>query len=163
MSFDKGEFYTSVRHGILGPTIEPKELEGCEASLAVMDGTPPAYCAYALATAFHETNGTMQPVREAYFLKGNAEAWRKAHLRYYPWYGRGFVQLTWQRNYQRADDDLHPPQGRPLYCHHAHQRTGSQAGRTGQGQARNPDPPTAAPAHRHRDQPGPGTATHHHC
>jgi len=102
MSFDKGAFYTAVRHGILGPTIEPNELAGCEAILAAMEGTPVSHCAYALATAFKETNGTMQPVSEAYWVK-NAEAWRKAHLRYYPWYGRDYVQTTWQKNYARVD------------------------------------------------------------
>ena len=101
--FDKAAFYASVRHGILGPTIEPNELAGCEAILAAMEGTPLSHCAYALATAYHETARTMQPVREAYWL---SEAWRKAHLRYWPWYGRGFVQLTWQANYKRADDEL---------------------------------------------------------
>lgn len=51
---------------------------------------------YVLATVEHETNNTFQPVREAYWL---SEAWRKAHLRYYPYYGRGYVQITWERNY----------------------------------------------------------------
>lgn len=45
----------------------------------------------------------MQPVKEAYWL---GENWRKANLRYYPWYGRGFVQITWEKNYQRADEEL---------------------------------------------------------
>jgi predicted chitinase len=45
----------------------------------------------------------MQPVKEAYWLP---EDWRKTHLRYYPWYGRGFVQITWEKNYQAADDAL---------------------------------------------------------
>lgn len=36
------------------------------------------------------------PVREAYWL---SEAWRAANLRYYPWYGRGLMQCTWQDNY----------------------------------------------------------------
>ena len=103
MMFDKGQFYASVRHGILGPTIEPNELAGCEAILTAMAGTPLSHCAYALATAYHETARTMQPVREAYWL---SEAWRKANLRYWPWYGRGFVQLTWQKNYERADKEL---------------------------------------------------------
>lgn len=61
--------------------------------------------AYGLATAWHETNGTMQPVAEAYWVE-NAEAWRKKNLRYYPWYGRGYPQTTWEVNYQRADDKL---------------------------------------------------------
>lgn len=59
--------------------------------------------AYVLATAWHETNNTMLPVIEAYWL---SEEWRKKNLRYYPWYGRGFVQLTWEENYKRADTKL---------------------------------------------------------
>ena len=103
--FDKAPFYAALRQGLLGPTIEPGELQGCEAILAAMDGTPLAHCAYALATAYHETARTMQPVAEANYVR-NAEAWRKAHLRYWPWYGRGYVQLTWQKNYARADQEL---------------------------------------------------------
>ena len=61
--------------------------------------------AYILATAFWETARTMKPVKEAYWLS-NAEAWRKKNLRYWPWYGRGFVQLTWQANYERAGKEL---------------------------------------------------------
>ena len=57
--------------------------------------------AYVLATAFWETNRTMQPVEEAYYLGSRAEAYRR-RLRYYPWHGRGFVQLTWESNYIRA-------------------------------------------------------------
>ncbi|MEP6902776.1 MAG: peptidoglycan-binding protein [Actinomycetota bacterium] len=53
--------------------------------------------AYVLATAEWETNRTFKPVREAYWL---SEVWRKKNLRYYPFYGRGFVQLTWKNNYQ---------------------------------------------------------------
>lgn len=59
--------------------------------------------AYVLATAYHETAHTMKPVREAYWL---SEAWRKKNLRYYPWYGRGFVQITWEANYKRAGKEL---------------------------------------------------------
>ncbi len=53
--------------------------------------------AYVLATAQWETNHTFKPVKEAYWLN---EGWRKQHLRYYPYYGRGYVQLTWDRNYK---------------------------------------------------------------
>jgi len=35
-----------------------------------------------------------------------SEAWRKKNLRYWPWYGRGYPQTTWEVNYQRADDAL---------------------------------------------------------
>lgn len=59
--------------------------------------------AYILATAEWETAHTMEPVKEAYWL---SEDWRKDNLTYYPWYGRGLVQLTWEENYARADDEL---------------------------------------------------------
>ncbi len=59
--------------------------------------------AYVLATAYWETGRTMKPVKEAYWL---SEDWRKKNLRYYPWYGRGFVQLTWEANYKKAGDKL---------------------------------------------------------
>jgi len=59
--------------------------------------------AYTLATAKHETNKTFLPVKEAYWLSEN---WRKENLRYYPWYGRGFVQLTWEVNYKKASNKL---------------------------------------------------------
>ena len=58
--------------------------------------------AYLLGTAYWESGKTMQPVREAFYIKGDAEAWRKRNLRYYPYYGRGLVQLTWDYNYRKA-------------------------------------------------------------
>jgi putative chitinase len=103
MAFNPKPFFVSLRAGLLGPDLSNDEVNGCNAILAAMDGTPLAFCAYALATAYHETAATMQPVREAYWL---SESWRRAHLRYYPWYGRGYVQLTWDTNYQRADREL---------------------------------------------------------
>ena len=66
--------------------------------------------AYVLATAYWETNRTMKPVKEACWL---SEDWRRKNLRYYPWYGRGYVQITWEENYKRyaitdPDDALKP-------------------------------------------------------
>ena len=100
---NKEAFYKEVRRTVLGPTLEQAEIDGCEAILTAMAGVPLSHCAYALATAAWETNRTMQPVREAYWL---SEAWRRKNLRYWPWYGRGFVQLTWEKNYARADKEL---------------------------------------------------------
>lgn len=102
---DAAKFFASVRSSF-GALTQP-QVEGFQALLQAF-GTarwPIGWAAYGLATAWHETAKTMQPVREAYWVK-NGEAWRKANLRYYPWYGRGFCQLTWQKNYQRADDEL---------------------------------------------------------
>lgn len=62
-------------------------------------------CAYILATSQWETKHTHEPVREAYYLGDDAEAYRKKKA-YYPYYGRGLVQLTWDYNYKKADDQL---------------------------------------------------------
>ncbi|MGJ0508944.1 MAG: hypothetical protein ACR652_17810 [Methylocystis sp.] len=81
------------------------QIDGFSALLTAIGAArwPCSWCAYGLATAYWETNKTLQPVKEAYWL---SESWRKEHLHYYPWYGRGYVQLTWQRNYERADEEL---------------------------------------------------------
>lgn len=60
--------------------------------------TSPEQIKYIIATAEWETNHQCVPVREAYWLK---EDWRKRHLRYYPYYGRGYVQITWKENYEK--------------------------------------------------------------
>lgn len=62
--------------------------------------------AYLLATVEWETNYTFQPVREAYWM---SEAWRKRNLRYHPFYGRSFVQLTWESNYRKYARILNLP------------------------------------------------------
>jgi predicted chitinase len=54
--------------------------------------------AYVLATVEWETAQTFKPVREAFWL---SEDWRRQNLRYYPYYGRGYVQLTWHTNYTK--------------------------------------------------------------
>jgi hypothetical protein len=59
--------------------------------------------AYMLATSEWETAHKHEPVREAFWL---SESWRRNNLRYYPWYGRGYVQLTWKENYVRAQSKL---------------------------------------------------------
>lgn len=57
--------------------------------------------AYVLATADHETNHTFKPVTEAYWLPDPDAYLKKHHPDYYPYYGRGFVQLTWKDNYAK--------------------------------------------------------------
>lgn len=73
-----------------------------------MYGSPankPAYAAYMLATAWHETASTMQPIAE--YGKGKGRPYGKridVHGGRYSdslpiYYGRGYVQLTWLTNY----------------------------------------------------------------
>ena len=59
--------------------------------------------AYILATVEWETAQTFKPVREAFWL---TEDWRRQNLRYYPYYGRGYVQLTWRTNYAKYSQIL---------------------------------------------------------
>lgn len=58
-------------------------------------GMPDNELAYLLATVKWETAHTMQPVKEygsASYLKSK---------KYYPYYGRGLVQITWKDNYEK--------------------------------------------------------------
>jgi hypothetical protein len=57
-------------------------------------------CAYVLATAYHESAHLMKPITELggqKYLKGKP---------YYPFIGRGYVQITWEVNYKKASDKL---------------------------------------------------------
>lgn len=109
-------FYDALRTGILGPTLSPSEVNGCEAILEAMEGAPLAWTAYALATAYHETASTMQPIKEyggtSYFTRmydvtgarpqmavANGNTCAGDGPRYC---GRGYVQLTWKNNYTKA-------------------------------------------------------------
>jgi len=97
---DRAAFFAHVRTKL--GRLSQMQVEGFEAILDCIDGAPLSHQAYMLATAWHETAKTMQPVREAFNLSEN---WRKRNLRYWPWYGRGYVQLTWEANYSRADEE----------------------------------------------------------
>jgi len=56
--------------------------------------------AYVLATAYHEAN--LRPIKE-YKAKVGSSHWNKYQSRYWNtgFYGRGFVQLTWDYNYKK--------------------------------------------------------------
>jgi putative chitinase len=76
--------------------------------------------AYVLATAYHETGRTMQPIRERggkayltrnYDVRGANPKRARANGNTAPgdgirYAGRGFVQLTWRSNYRRIGDLL---------------------------------------------------------
>ncbi len=70
--FDRARFFANAKTGLLGPSLDQGEVDGCDAILDAFDGQPLAFTAYALATAYLETNHTMQPVREAYWLSDAA-------------------------------------------------------------------------------------------
>lgn len=123
---DSGAFFATLRTSrLLGASIEQSEVDGCNAVLAACgsDGWGPKWTAYALATAYHETAGTMLPIREYgsnqyltmnYDITGNnpARARKMGNtaagdgVRYC---GRGYVQLTWKNNYAKAERELDEP------------------------------------------------------
>lgn len=94
-------FYSNLRPRL--GALTQANVDGFEAALnfALSQRTPLHFLAYILATFWWETGKTMQPVKEAYWL---SEAWRKKNLRYFPFYGRGHVQFTWEVNYRKATE-----------------------------------------------------------
>lgn len=103
--FNDTAFFDALRAGKpLGPTLTANEVDGCQAILAACHGWGAAWTAYALATAFHETAGTMQPIRE--YGRGKGRKYGVAGKHGQVAYGRGYVQLTWDYNYAKADKEL---------------------------------------------------------
>lgn len=99
-------FFDDVRAKLFAGTLTQSQVDGINAVLDEWENrklTDLRWLAYMLATDKHETNATMQAVREAYWL---SEDWRRVHLRYWPFYGRGLVQLTWEANYRTMGDFL---------------------------------------------------------
>lgn len=115
---DPVAFFDALRHGLLGPTLSAEEVKGTNAILEAMEGAPLSWTAYALATAYHETASTMQPIKEyggeAYFRRlydvtgaraQKALAMGNTCAGDGPKYcGRGYVQLTWKANYAKAGE-----------------------------------------------------------
>lgn len=120
---DPAGFYNWLRsNAMLGPKISPAEYQGCKAVLAACYERQHslAFTAYELATDYHETAHTMQPVNElggaAYYLRlydvnGQRPTLAKQMGNTAPgdgvkFHGRGLVQLTWKTNYATAGKAL---------------------------------------------------------
>lgn len=96
-------------------TLDKSQVDGLEFLLSKFESDSRwkdlRHIAYALATVYHECAGSWQPVEEGYYLgsKTRVKAFQKT-LRYYPYFGRGFVQLTWETkkipNYSKASKAL---------------------------------------------------------
>lgn len=118
----KDAFYTVVRSKF--GRLKTHQVEGFEVILAAIDGLPRSHRAYLLATAWHETGATMQPLKEterAGIKRTDAQvvnildsAWKAGRLGQVKipywrfddsgksWFGRGYVQLTHRTNYAKA-------------------------------------------------------------
>jgi putative chitinase len=95
---DRKKFFDEVRFSPFGGEIHQDQVEGMEWILGEWEHrglTEPRWLAYMLATVFHETARKMQPIEE---MGGQAYLRSKP---YYPWYGRGLVQITWLDNYKK--------------------------------------------------------------
>jgi hypothetical protein len=100
-------FYKSIRADF--GKLSTKQVEGFESILNEWDKSKYSdirWLAYMLATVWHETAKTVQPIEE--YGKGKSYKYGKkvkhSGVDYTTpdklYYGRGFVQLTWYENYQ---------------------------------------------------------------
>ncbi len=105
---NKQAFYNSIRASLFNGRLTPKQVEGINFKLDAFDRlkiTDDRWRAYMLATAYHETAKTMQPIEECGKGKGRPYG-KKIRYNGKPYtcpdkvyYGRGDVQLTWYENY----------------------------------------------------------------
>jgi putative chitinase len=96
MSIDRKVFFAGIRQQPFAGKLNQGQVSGTSAILDEWERrklTDLRWLAYMLATTKWETDHTMQPIKE-----GGSAAYLRSK-KYYPWYGRGFVQLTWKRNY----------------------------------------------------------------
>jgi len=115
---NRAAFYKTVR-AKLG-SLDQSQVDGFETILNAIAGQPLSYQAYMLATTWHETADTMQPIKEKgsneylrnqYDITGRRPDTAKAYGNVNPgdgirYCGRGYVMNTWYTNYAKADAAL---------------------------------------------------------
>jgi hypothetical protein len=98
---DRAAFFAAVRKDF--GRLRQGQVEGFNAILDAWDAADPRFTAYGLATTWHETATTMQPIEE--YGRGK---WKRYGVpvngRVY--FGRGYVQLTWLANDCTATEKL---------------------------------------------------------
>jgi hypothetical protein len=86
-------------------SLTQRQVDGFNAILAATSHLPASQRAYILATVWHETAKTMQPIREYGMGRGKPYGKPGRNNGQVP-YGRGYVQLTWDANYEAMDKAL---------------------------------------------------------
>lgn len=103
---NKTSFYATMREKF-GP-LKQSQVDGFEAILNEWEAQgleDIRWLAYILATAWHETAKTMQAIEE--YGKGKGRKYGKPDpVTGKVYYGRGFVQLTWNFNYKKMGKAL---------------------------------------------------------
>lgn len=104
-------FFDTIRPSLFNSSLNQDQVSGCEAIILEWESRglkDLRWLAYMLATAYHETAKTMQPVEE--YGKGKGRKYGipdpETGLIYY---GRGYVQLTWKSNYATMGKLLNKP------------------------------------------------------
>jgi putative chitinase len=88
--------FTLIRSKLFGGALTQSQVDGLNALMTTFDNNvvvDKRFRAYMMATTYHETGREMQPIEE--WGKGLGQPYAPL------WYGRGYVQLTWQYNYVR--------------------------------------------------------------
>lgn len=103
---NRTDFFLALRKNLFVQHMKQSQVDGIDAILdeAERRKTPMRHLAYIFATTYHETAKTMQPIEE--YGKGKKYAYGKPGKHGQSQHGRGFVQLTWDANYERADKEL---------------------------------------------------------
>jgi predicted chitinase len=106
---DREKFFTSIRGSLFNGVLSQTQVDGMNYLLDTWENyfvdSDIRWLAYALATAFHETAYTMQPIEE--YGRGEGHDYGKTTGPYgEKYYGRGHVQLTWIANYEKAQARL---------------------------------------------------------
>lgn len=96
---NRSVFFDEIRASIFGGKLSASQVGGIERIIDYRDAKypdmPDDELAYVLATVKWETASTMQPVTEY----GSQKYLRSK--KYWPWIGRGLVQITWKANYAK--------------------------------------------------------------
>jgi len=109
-------FFTQVRNSLFDGKLKQQQVNGLTAILDEWEADKTKkddrWLAYMLSTTHHETAATMQPIEE--YGKGKGRRYgKRIKMSGKPYnnttnifYGRGFVQLTWYENYEKAGKKL---------------------------------------------------------
>lgn len=116
---DRKKFFTAFRSSSLSSSLSQKQVEGYDAIFDFWENSTLndlRWLAYALATAYHETGTTIEPVREGFCDTDDCSIRAVTGLfdrgiiaRNYAlsgYFGRGLVQLTHEVNYQKMGQAL---------------------------------------------------------